>query len=100
MITEIIHKSFEDIFGDCSGQAIWYNINCTHKSLVSLNGSPKIIIGIFNCSRNKLKTLFHSPKAVEFCYYANYNQLFSADFLPTVSYDISIFENWDWNQII
>lgn len=119
MNNPIIRKSFEDIyFGSCSGQPITDDNDGSHKSVASLSGSPleingnfychnnllsslfgspKIVMGVFNCSRNRLKTLFQSPKAVGSCYYANYNQLFSADFLSIVSYDISILENWIWS---
>jgi hypothetical protein len=114
-----IRKSSEDTyFGSCSGQPITDDIDGSHKSVASLSGSPleingnfychnnllssltggpKMVIGVFNCSRNRLKTLFQSPKAVGACYYANFNQLFSADFLSIVSYDICILESWSWN---
>lgn len=60
------------------------NFDCTYNNLRSLFGSPQSIGGYFKISENKLKTLEHGPLSVGGNFYASDNLLRDLSFFPTM----------------
>jgi len=62
-------------YGNLTGQTYKGNIDVHGMNLASLEGSPKVVIGIFNCSRNKdLTSLKGAPETVKGDFYCSNNQ--------------------------
>jgi len=61
-------------YGDLTGQEYKGNIDVHGMNLASLEGSPKGVIGIFNCSRNKdLTSLKGAPETIKGDFYCSNN---------------------------
>ena len=53
--------------------------NCIFNQLTSLEGSPKAVGGFFNCNKNFLTTLTGIPDIIGGSFFCNYNQLTSLE---------------------
>ncbi len=69
-------------YGDLTGKNYLKNIYLVDKELTSLNGSPKTLKGIFDCSNNKLTSLENTPIKVGDYYNCSKNLLTSLKYLP------------------
>jgi hypothetical protein len=54
-------KTFRGVYKNKYGDICRGNINCSHKGLESLEGSPKYVDGSFHCNSNELQTLEGAP---------------------------------------
>lgn len=61
--------------------------DCSRLGLISLEGSPKKVLGSFDCGYNNLTTLKGGPSEVHYGFYCNNNKLTSLEGGPTYVVD-------------
>ena len=67
-------------YGDWSKKIYKENLIIEKKSLTSLEGSPKEILGLFNCQKNKLTSLKGSPQKIQGNFDCSDNNLSSLEY--------------------